>query len=97
MCKQLSRKYWIGRHARQFREFRADTPEMSRSANSEAGFGNFCFAVTRPSTGNGTVMHNYRIHKWLWLTQYLVYLFMDARQSLPAATGAVSSRQGGVR
>ena len=67
-------KYWIGRNARQLREFRLITPVMSRSATSESGFGNFWFAVTGLCLRrNITVYLSYRILNWLWSIQYPVH------------------------
>ena len=59
-------------------------PVIARSASSRSGLSNCCFAVTR-LWGQSQVGHSYRHLKWLWSIQCPVYLFMDARQQLPAA------------
>ena len=74
------------------KKFPANTPVIARSASSHSGLRNCCFAVTR-LWGQSQVGHSYRHLKWLWSIQCPVYLFMDARQQLPAAAPILLPRK----
>ena len=78
-CNSLSMKYWLGRKAREFQKYQANTLVIARIVSSVSGLRSCCFAVRRLWV-QSQVGISYRNVKWLWSIRWLVYLFMDARR-----------------